>query len=198
MLDAALLAGLNHLLAGANWARARLGPYASRHACFEMPPFRLAFVVNAAGCFEPVSDAAPPDVTIRLPADTPFLLPHGLDRVMAAARVDGNAEFATELSFVFRHLHWNAEEDLSRLVGDIAAHRLVAGAGRLADWQRRAAGHFAENIAEYLVHEKGSLVGRDEFAAFAAETDRLDATLAGLEKRIEKQNHNHENRRRRP
>jgi len=198
MFDAALLAGLNHMLAGANWARARLAPYAGRRACIAMPPFRLAFAVATDGGFEPADADALPDVTILLPADTPFRLPQGLDKVMAAARVEGNAEFATELSFVFRHLRWDAEEDLAGLVGDIAAHRLVAGATRLADWQRQAAGHFGENVAEYLVQETGTLVGRAEFSAFAAETARLDAALAVLEKRFAQQDHNQQNHRRRP
>lgn len=184
MLDAALLAGLNHMLAGANWARARLAPYAGRHACFEMPPFRLAFVVGSEGGFEPAPDAMPADVTIRLPADTPFLLLQGLDKVMAAARVEGNAEFATELSFVFRHLHWDAEEDLSRAVGDIAAHRIVATGGRLMAWQRQVAYRLGENLAEYLVEENRMLVGMREFGAFREEVMRLNAALAALENRV--------------
>lgn len=185
MLDAALIAGLNHLLDGAGWARARLAPFAGRLAAFEMPPFRLALAITDAGRFEPAPEATgAPDVSIRLPPDAPFMLAQGLEKIMAAARVEGNAEFATELSFVFRHLHWDAEEDLSRIVGDIAARRMVQGADRLAAWHRQAASNLGENVAAYLVDENPVLVGTHEFTQFRAEVARLNAALLTLEKRV--------------
>ncbi|MEW6165799.1 MAG: hypothetical protein AB1642_12125 [Pseudomonadota bacterium] len=183
MFDAALIAGLNHLLGGAQWARTRLAPFSGRKAVIDMPPFRFALGVEAEGRFEPAPDSTVPDVTIHLPADTPFLMPQGLDKVMATARVDGNAEFATELSFIFRNLRWDVEEDLSRVVGDIAAHRIVQGAGNFVGWQAQAGRRLGENLAEYLALESRLLVGAQEFAAFKDEVVRLNAALATLEKR---------------
>lgn len=184
MIDTALLAALNHLLQGAEWARTRLMVHAGRHACFDMPPFRFGFVITDTGLCEPQDGQASPDVTIHLPADTPFLLLQGLDRVMAGARVSGNAEFATELSFVFRNLRWDAEEDLSRLVGDIAATRIVEGGRRFAGWQKDAATRFGENVVEYLVHESPLLVGNAEFTEFREAVVRQNAALTALEKRV--------------
>lgn len=183
MIDNALLAALNHLLQGAEWARTRLAPYAGRHACFDMPPFRFGFVINAEGLCEAQTDETAPDVTIHLPADTPLRLLHGLDRAMAGARVDGNAEFATELSSILRNLRWDAEEDLSRVFGDIAAHRMVRGVGRLAALQGETSRRLAENVAEYLVHEQGLLIGKAEFSFFRDDLLRLNDALARLETR---------------
>lgn len=183
MIEAAFLAGFNHLLNGANWARARLTPYAGRRAALVVPPLRLGFVIDADGFCTASTAEEPPDVIVHLPADTPWRLLQGLDRVMAGARVEGNAEFATELSFVFRNLRWDAEEDLSRLIGDVAAHRLVATAGRFAAWQQRSAANFGENLAEYLALENSLLVPRQEFAAFCADLARLNADLNRVEAR---------------
>jgi ubiquinone biosynthesis protein UbiJ len=183
MIDSAFLAGLNHLLQGAGWAHARLIPFAGRHARFDMPLFQLGFAITPEGCFEPAPDSSGPDVIIHLPADTPFRLLQGLDKVMAAARVEGNAEFATELSFIFRNLRWDAEEDLSHFVGDIAAHRLVQGAERVISWQKQAASNLSTNLVDYLVHENRTLVGFDEFATFRDELLRLDVALSKLEAR---------------
>lgn len=183
MLDAALIAGLNHLLQGAGWARERLKPFAGRQASIGMPPLLLGFSVAPDGLFEPLPDSAAPDVTINLPADTPFLLPQGLDKVMAGARVEGNAEFATELSFVFRHLRWDAEEDLAHVVGDVAAHRMVQGAQRIASWHQQVAANLAGNLAEYLTYENRQLTTREEFAAFRDSLARLNADLSRLEAR---------------
>ncbi len=186
MFDPVFLAGLNHLLNGAQWARARLIPFAGRRARFDMPPFAFGFEIAPEGGVipNPDSDAGVTDVVIRLPADTPFLLPQGLDKVMAQAAVEGNAEFATELSFVFRNLRWDAEEDLSKVVGDIAAHRIVQSANHFVGWQKQAATNLAGNVAEYLTIENPVLVRRDELLAMRADLAQLDAALARAEKRL--------------
>jgi ubiquinone biosynthesis protein UbiJ len=148
-----------------------------------MPPFAAAFVVTATGLCAAVGDDAAPDVIVHLPADAPLRLLQGIDHVMAGVRVEGNAEFATELSFVFRHLRWDAEEDLSRVVGDIAAHRLVLGAERFAGWQRQATRNLAANLAEYLTLENPLLVSRPEFDAHREDVARLNSDLVRLEAR---------------
>ncbi len=187
MFAPVFIAGLNHLLAGANWARARLQPFAGRRARFDMPPLSFAFELTTDGRVIPLPDSAGADITdvvIRLPAETPFLLAQGIDRVMAQASVEGNAEFATALSFVLRNLRWDAEEDLSKLVGDIAAHRVVAGATRFVAWQQQAASHFAQNLGEYLTFETQVLVPREELLALRDGVARLDADLSRAESRL--------------
>jgi len=186
MFEQLFLTALDHLLGGAIWAQARLKPFAGRRARIEMPPLVFAFEITPHGRLQRNPDPAVTDVTIRLPADTPFLLPLGLEKVIANALVEGNAEFATELSFVFRQLRWDAEEDLSRVIGDIPAHRLMQGTQRLFAWQKRAAGNFAENLSEYLTHEYQLLLPTQEFNTFRADITRLNAELAGLEIRAKR------------
>jgi len=184
VLEAALLTGLNHLLAGSGWAPARLIPFAGRRARFELPPFHIELGVATDGLFELSAVSAEPDVVISLPAETPFLLPQGLDKVVSVAHVVGNAEFATELSFIFRRLRWDIEEDLASAVGDIAAHRMVQGGKRLIAWQQQAASHLAENLAEYLAHENRLLVTTGEFVAWRDDIRRFSADLARAEARL--------------
>lgn len=188
MIEPVFLAALNHLLGGANWARERLKPYAGKRARLEMSPFSFGFEISAEGYVQQSNDPSMPDVTVRLPAATPFLLPQGLDRIMAEAQVEGNAEFATELSFVFRNLHWDAEEDLSRLVGDIAARRLVQGATGFLAWQKQAVTNLGENIAEYLAYENHLLVPSAEFSAWRSDIGRLADDLFRLETRCKSLN----------
>lgn len=186
MFDQAFLAALNHLLEGADWARARLVAYAGRRARFDMPPFAFGFAIAPDGRVIPNPDPDSADVVIRMPAEPSLLISQGLDKAMAQATVDGNAEFATELSFVLRNLRWDAEEDLAKLVGDIPARRIIQGAGRFLGWQQQAATHLAENVAEYLTLEKPLLVPRAELLALRDGIARLDADLTRAAGRLAK------------
>jgi ubiquinone biosynthesis protein UbiJ len=179
----ALIATLNHLLQGNDWARKRLAPYAGRQALIGMPPFQVGFVITDAGSVEPVAEPVTPDVTITMPADSPFRLLDGFDRLMGAARVEGNAEFATELSFVFRNLRWDAAEDLSRVFGDVAAQRMVKTTHKYFAWQKQAVSNLFGNLNEYLAFENKILVTRPEFDAFSMGLSQLENTLSRLEQR---------------
>lgn len=187
MFNQIFLSALNHLLEGANWARVRLVPFSGRRARFVMPPFTFCFEVAADG--RVISNPEPDicDVVIRVPAETPLLIPQGLDKVMSQSTVEGNVEFATELSFVLRNLRWDAEEDLSKRFGDIGARRIVASASRLIDWQNQAATNLAANIAEFLTLEKQVLVAshellalRDDIAEFGSALTRAEVRLSTL------------------
>ncbi|MFN6960822.1 MAG: SCP2 domain-containing protein [Rhodocyclaceae bacterium] len=190
MIERFLLAAVNHLLDDAPWARARLAPFSGRRARFDIPPMTISFTVTSEGRLSPTDDSTPTDVVINLPADTACQIPQGLDKVMSQAHVEGNAEFATALSFVLGNLHWDVEEDLSRLVGDIAAHRLALSARSFSAWQHRTARNLVENLAEFLVHEKRLLVARDELLALqeaiarlGTDLERVAARLASLSRR---------------
>ena len=187
MIQTVVLGALNHLLTQASWARRQLTPFAGRRARFEMPPWQLAFGVGDDGFFQALAEPEV-DVTVTLPANGPMLALQGIDRLMATAHVTGNAEFATALSFVLKNLRWDAEEDLSKLVGDIAAHRIVGGVSAAAGWQKQAAQNFAENIAEYLGEEARLLTPAREFARFRDDLVDLASRLTSLDTRIKKLN----------
>jgi ubiquinone biosynthesis accessory factor UbiJ len=180
-----VLGALNHLLGQASWARGQLSAFAGRRARFDMPPWQLAFAITADGLFEATTEDEV-DVAVSLPADTPLVALQGIDRAMAAAHVTGNAEFATALSFVLKNLRWDAEEDLSKLVGDVVAHRLAAVPPRLTLWRQEALRNAGDNLAEYLGEEARLLVPKHELAGFAKEATEFDTRIAALATRAAK------------
>lgn len=186
MLDRAALTALNHLLQRAAWARARLAPFSGRTARLSLPPFRLDLAVTEDGLFAPpgaeLQDVQ--DVEIALPVDTPLLALLDPDAIAKATRISGSAEFADALGFVLRELRWDFEEDLSKQVGDVAAHRIAGLLRSFGAWQRQAARNLAENLAEYLTEEQPTLAKPAEPTAFAAAVSQLQNDLARLEQRI--------------
>jgi ubiquinone biosynthesis protein UbiJ len=185
-LPTPLLAAINHLLGQASWAREKLAPFAGHAAQIKLPPFEAAFLIGADGCLSaPLPDAAL-EVSISLPAATPLLALQGKDAVMRAARIEGSAEFAEALGFVIRNLRWDAEEDLSRIIGDIAAHRIVKGTTGFAARQQQAAQNFAANLAEYFTEEQPLIARQADIAAFSGDIDRLRDDVARFEKRLQR------------
>jgi ubiquinone biosynthesis accessory factor UbiJ len=184
MLEQPIIAALNHVIARSPWAQEKLAPFAGREALFVMSPLRLQLLISADGKF--AKGNGTPDVEITLPANTPLIALQGTDKAMRNAHINGSVEFADTLGFVLRHLSWDFEEDLSRVVGDIAAHRIAESLRTLTAWQKQAAQNLAENTAEYLRDETGMLPSPQEISVFSSEVDRLRDDLARLEKRLQK------------
>jgi ubiquinone biosynthesis accessory factor UbiJ len=182
MLSRAALAVLNHLLADAAWARARLLPFAGRTARLKLPPWQLDFAIDGIG--QLLATDAEPEVEIALPADAPLTALRGAEAVAKEVHITGPAEFADALGFVLRNLRWDFEEDLSKGVGDIAAHRFAGLVHAFGAWQRQAARNLAENLAEYLTEEQPVLTKPAELADFVAGVGGLRDDLAQLEKRV--------------
>lgn len=183
MIDLAFLQALNHLLAAAPWAREKLAPFAGRRARLVLGPLPLAFRIAQDGTLESLG-AGEPAVEIVLPATAPLALPEGREAMMRGARITGAADFADALGFVLRNLEWDAEEDLSRVVGDIAAHRLAKAAKDFAATRAEAARRLAGNVEEYLRYERPAGIGRPEMATFAADVGMLRRDIDTLDRRI--------------
>ena len=156
---------LNQLLDRERWARERLERFAGRSAELRpplLPPLRLA--VAAGGRIEP--GGPEPEAIVTLDG------------------VSGVGDFADELRYLATHLRWDAEEELSRVVGDVAAQRIGGALRAFARWQLDAARRVGEALADYATAESGALVRRDELADFAAELERLRAAIDRLERRL--------------
>ncbi|MBL0283385.1 MAG: hypothetical protein IPQ01_05470 [Zoogloea sp.] len=185
MLASPAIAGINHLLADAPWARERLMPFAGRTAVFQLSPLEIGLGIDNEGYFTEAVTTEP-DVALEIPlASMPKAL-GGADALMADIRISGNADFADALGFVLRKLHWDGEEALSRFIGDIAAHRAVGLARNVVGWHRQTAQNVIENLAEYFSEEQPIIVKRAALDDFSRSTADLRDGLARLEKRLQK------------
>ena len=176
---------VNHVLRTNSWALQQLRPHAGRVACIDNMLFSSMMAVTPGG---EVAEAAPdavPDVTVRV---TPALMLRLMARDASAWRevkVEGDAEFAAALNHVARNLRWDVEEDLSRVFGDIAAHRMVETGRKLDNWGRQGADNLARSFAEYWTEERPLIASRGDVEQFTREVDTLRDDVARLEKRIE-------------
>ena len=187
MLETPFAAALNHLLDAAPWARERLAPFAGETVELRAQPFpALRFAIRDNGSVLAGSPDAEPAVVIRLPADAPVALLRGEAHFMSALEVSGDARLAEVVMQLVRSLRWEAEEDLSHLAGDVAAHRLAGMARSFAAWQADAARRIAESLADYVIEEKRLLVRQPELDALAEALAQLAEGLERLQQRVER------------
>jgi ubiquinone biosynthesis protein UbiJ len=174
---------VNRLLAAEPWARLRLVPYVGEVVELRAPPFpALRLRILEGGTVE--AGSAKPSLTMTLKPELLPALTRGDEHVVRAVDIRGNDRLAAELLVLAQHLRWDAEEALSRLVGDVAAHRL-AGAGRaLAGWHMDAARRLLGALGDYLTDEKQLLARRAELDALGESVAHLRDGIARLDKRI--------------
>ena len=175
---------LNRLLAAEPWARERLAPFAGETLELRAPPLpALRLAVAQGGTIE--AGNAEPSLTMTLKPDLLVALARGEEHALRAVDVQGNGRLAAEVLVLARHLRWDVEEDLSRVFGDIVAHRMAGAARAFAAWHLDAAQRLGGALVDYATDEKLLLVRRAELDAFAEPVTRLRDALARLEKRLE-------------
>ena len=185
-LPAVIPAALNHLLEREVQARARLKVHAGKVARFDLGVTQVCLHVESDGLIATAPTDATPQVTIRIkPADVPLILQHR-DRAFSYVTIEGDADFANTISQLSQSIRWDAEEDLSRVVGDIAAVRILSGAksviATLAATQRK----LAETTAEYFLEENPMLMRHQPIRDFAGDVARLRDDAERLAKRIDR------------
>ena len=186
VIELPAIAFVNHLLGAEPWAREKLAPFAGRRVRVKALPLPdLALAVTAEGLLEP-APALDPDLTVTLsPADLPRLL-QGDDTVLRSIAFSGDAELAAALQYLAKHLRWEVEEDLSRVVGDVAAHRIASTARDFVAWHKDAGQRFGENVAEYLTEESALLAPPAALERFGRDVADLVDALERLEKRLDR------------
>ena len=111
--------------------------------------------------------------------------PGAADRLRGSAiRIAGDAEVAQRFRDLLQQAQPDFEEELSRVVGDVAAHRVAGLARGLLDWGRKAAGSLSTSVAEYLQEESRDLPTRIEVEEFLEAVDRLRESADRFEARL--------------
>lgn len=176
---------VNYLLTAEPWARGRLLGFAGKIARL---PFGNGAVlqvrISESGLLDEDTTGVEATVSIVLPNDAMIRVLTDPPSLFSAATISGSADLAETLGFVFRNLRWDIEHDLSRVTGDIAAHRILQVAKGLLQWQWRAAGNLALGMTEYLTEEEHAIARRGDVEQFCSEVDTLRDDCARVEKRL--------------
>jgi len=165
-----LLIFVNQLLEKEPWARERLASFAGAIVEARVGPLQLRSRVASSGLLE----SAPADAV-------PLAVIHARP---GAWSVTGEEPLAETLRFLLQHLRWDVEEDLSRVVGDIPARRLVQAGRDFLAWQRDAGRRLVDSAISHLARENGPLVTRHELGGLSEKVQSLHDGIEALERRV--------------
>lgn len=186
MLTTLSLPALNRLLRANGWALEALAPHGGKTLWLSSPPLDLRVTVSDTGELVPATSATAPDVSIAVTPGVLLRLLAGDERAAREARVEGDLGFAAAVDHVRRNLRPDVEEGFSRVFGDAAAHRMAGALASADRWARSALRNLGENAAEFAVHERPVIAGREALEAFCREVDEVRDDVSRLEKRLER------------
>ncbi len=199
-----LLAGLertlNTLLARDPAAPSRLARLAGQRLLVRLERPELAMAIHFHGggldlqCPDEIDEAAY-DAVVELDAETAGALLGGADmeRLMFQGQlaIRGRIPLLEATRDLLLDLDLDWEGELARWLGDIPAHSLAEGLRRLGRFGLRTREEFCTDLSEYLVEEARLLPGRpqmevvrDHLTELEVATDRLEARLARLHRRL--------------
>jgi ubiquinone biosynthesis protein UbiJ len=113
--------------------------------------------------------------------------PQGEERLRAGGvRIEGDAEVAQRFRELLRHSRPDFEEELSRVIGDVAAHQVANAARGFLEWGRSASDSLATSVAEFLQEEGRDVPTRLEVEEYLRAVDTLRNDVDRLEARLQR------------
>jgi ubiquinone biosynthesis protein UbiJ len=121
---------LNHVLMQEPSAMERLVRQKGRVIHTQWRNFTFRLLVTPAGLFDLAQESAAADLTLVVTEESPFAIAQAMVQGgKPDVRIEGDVQLAAEVNWLADHVRWDLEEDLSRIVGDAAAHT-IAQSGR--------------------------------------------------------------------
>jgi ubiquinone biosynthesis protein UbiJ len=194
MLTATIENVLNRGLPRSPRAQQLCAELAGRRIAIEAPAMARLLVESTGNALRITRGSLPADAeVIGGPLSLLALGATAADEPLARGQVEvrGDAEVAEKFRELTRLLRPDPEEELSLLIGDVAAHRIGRLTRGALDWTRGAASTLLKDVGEYFSHERGDLVSREEGEQFLRgvdalreDTDRLEARIGLLQQRL--------------
>lgn len=184
MLTPAFIASLNHLLRQNSWALPELTANRGKHLRLALPGVDVSLAVSDNGYFQEAVQHSSPDAVVKISGPQLLRLAANNFRDANSLQIEGEVAFATAVLTILRALRWDAAEDLSKIVGDIAAERVVNMATAAWGWQKAVLENIAQTSSEFLKEEQFLLARPNEVQEWVGAVGELRDRVARLEKRL--------------
>jgi ubiquinone biosynthesis accessory factor UbiJ len=139
-LQQRIVLALNHVLQQEPEAMARLARQKGRSVQIVAAPITLQLVATPAGLLDIASQDAKAELILTVTDTNPVsLVQSTLRGRKPAIQIQGDVQLAAEVNWLVDHVCWDAEEDLSRMIGDAPAHSAMQALRQIAQMLKKFA-----------------------------------------------------------
>jgi len=177
---------LQHITQQNNWARPYLTPFAGQIICFDFSLMRAHLIILEDGSLAVAPSQAQANATVHIPPSLGMRLVSGDAHAKSLIKIEGDIHLATEVSKVLQQMRWDIEEDISHVVGDIAAFKLGEVSKSMFAQVKKQSTDLADMVTEYWQEEKNILAKKTHVTQFNDAVDTLRHDVDRFEKRLEK------------
>lgn len=176
----------------------RLEKMAGKSVTIELLPLHILFVCsfNDTGVTIKVNENADSAAIIK---GTPLQLlgvlidkQHRHQFFADDVKIEGDAEFAQQVIFLFDHVEIDWEEQTANMIGDVPAFQASKLVKSIRSWFGKNGKAFAQDINDYLHEEAAWFPVKEELQEFFTDidtlrmdTDRLEARLTKLRSQLD-------------
>ena len=177
---------LQHLTNQNNWSKSLLIPFAGRIVSFNFTLIQANLIILEDGSLAISAESATPEASIHVPPSLALRLLAGDENAKMLIKIDGDTQLASEISKVLQNMRWDVEEDLSKITGDIAAHK-IGEISRKTFFEVKTQGkNLVEMLSEYWQEEQPLLAKKRHVEQFNSQVDAIKSDVARFEKRVNK------------
>ena len=143
---------LNHFLFQNDWMSTRLKKFHNKTILIKISELSMYFSVNKKGLLEYLSQVKNPDASISMPIKS--LINQILHKENKDITIKGDIDLAQAVSEILKKIKWDVEEDLSKIIGDVAANRVGILGEKVFNESKKITISIAEAFKEYWEEEK--------------------------------------------
>ncbi|MGQ0442808.1 MAG: ubiquinone biosynthesis accessory factor UbiJ [Methylophilaceae bacterium] len=177
---------LQHLTHQNNWSRAHLIGFSGKVVQFKIAFIRTNLLILEDGSLNIAGDTATPDAIIHIPPSLALRIFSGDEAAKTQINIEGDTHLVTEFSKILQLIRWDIEEDLSQVIGDIPANKMVYFSNKAISEAKKQTLNLTEMLTEFWQEEKPILAKKRHVEQFNAAVDTLRSDVARIEKRVEK------------
>ena len=137
-----IILSLNHVLKQEPLAMERLAQQAGKSALISLAPWSLHVQATPAGLLDLVPDAREPQLRATVTDNMAQLAAKAASGDKPSIHIEGDVALAADINWLIDHVRWDYEEDLSKILGDSAAHTIGQGLRAVAGGLRQFASNF--------------------------------------------------------
>lgn len=182
----------NALIRREDWAKKKIRSHTGKFVRLNIAQFSLNLEILPSGEVALSSAEVMPNVTLTIDDEGARTLPQlwrdgaDMDTIASLLHVQGEAGLAQLVSDLAKHLRWDVEAELSRLVGPFMASILITAFRQARQVGKKVSEKGIEKAKDFLSQDYHIIIQQPKLQELKTDIQQLSVTVTQLEQRIQK------------